>query len=295
MNSSLASRISLGTANFNKSYGRINPEAVPSGDIKGISQLMKKYDLKSIDTALAYSNTTAEFSDWETDFFRDRDVTTKFAIRNFKDGALESEILDAFHRDLNRKNLRKYKNVLLHDFSDLLGQKSNLTLGVLSKLKSLDLTESIGFSAYDSAEIDFALQMFQPDVIQIPLNIFDQRLITSGHIKKLTNMGIRIQARSIFLQGLLLTKSENIPAGIEFASNSFKQWWNFVESESLNPLELCLSFVSSIIEIKEIVIGVYDSAQLEQILKIQPTNKNYDLSRFVSCDVELLDPRRWHK
>jgi len=295
MNSSLVSRISLGTANFNKSYGIINSESVPSDEINRISRLMKKYDLKSIDTALAYSTTTSEDSDWEIDFFRDRDITTKFAIKNFREGALESEILDGFHSDLDRKNLRRYKNVLLHDFSDLVGQKSKLTLEVLSKLKSLDLTESIGFSAYESAEIDFALKMFQPDVIQIPLNIFDQRLISSGYINKLTKMGIRIQARSIFLQGLLLTKSENIPAGFEFASNSFKQWWNFVESESLNPLELCLSFVSSMFEINEIVIGVYDSVQLEQILKTQPTNKNYDLGRFASCDVELLDPRRWHK
>jgi len=295
MNSSLASRISLGTANFNKSYGIINSEAMPLEDIKRVSQLMKKFELMRIDTALSYSATTTEFSDWETDFFRDRDVTTKFAIKNFREGALESEILDAFHGDLDRKNLRKYKNVLLHDFSDLLGQKANLTLKVLSKLKSLDLTESIGFSAYDAAEIDFVLNVFQPDVIQVPLNIFDQRLLISGHISKMTKMGIRIQARSIFLQGLLLSKSETIPAGFEFASNSFKQWWNFLDSESLNPLELCLSFVSSMIEIEDIVIGVYDSVHLEQISKIEPSNIDYNLGRFASSDVELLDPRRWRK
>ena len=35
--------------------------------------------------------------------------------------------------------------------------------------------------------------------------------------------------------------------------------------------------------------------KFKELDEIQPKNKNYDLGRFASCDVELLDPRRWHK
>ena len=295
MNSSQISRISIGTANFTKSYGVMKLQAVPSDEIKKISLIMTKFEIMKIDTALAYSVPPTESLEWEADFFRNRGVTTKFAIKNFKSSASESEIVDAFQSNLGRKNLIKYKNVLVHDFSDLQGQKAFLTLQVLNKLKSFGLTEGIGFSAYNSAEIDFALNLFRPDVIQVPLNIFDQRLINSGHINMIKNMGIRVQARSIFLQGLLLLKSGAIPTGFEFASNHFKKWWKFVESSSLNSLELCLSFISSLTEIDDYIIGVNDAVQLEQILKAELSQNELNSNRLAIADIDLLDPRRWSK
>lgn len=295
MNSSQISRISIGTANFTKSYGVMKLQAIPSDEIKKISLIMTKFEIMKIDTALAYSVPPTESLEWEADFFRNRGVTTKFAIKNFKSSASESEIVDAFQSNLDRKNLIKYKNVLVHDFSDLQGQKAFLTLQVLNKLKSFGLTEGIGFSAYNSAEIDFALNLFRPDVIQVPLNIFDQRLINSGHINMIKNMGIRVQARSIFLQGLLLLKSGAIPTGFEFASNHFKKWWKFVESSSLNSLELCLSFISSLTEIDDYIIGVNDAVQLEQILKAELSQNKLNSNRLAIADIDLLDPRRWSK
>ena len=293
MNSSQIARISLGTANLTKSYGVMNLQAMPLGEIKKIDLLMTKFEITKIDTALAYSVPLTEYSEYEADFIRNRDVTTRSAIKNIKSHASESEIIDAFQSNLNRKNLTKYKNVLVHDFSDLQGQKSSLTLKVLDKLKSFDLTERVGFSAYNSAEIDYALHLFRPDVIQVPLNIFDQRLINSGHINMIKNMGIRVQARSIFLQGLLLSESETLPAGFEFASNYFKRWWKFIESNSLNSLELCLSFISSLTEIDDYIIGVNDAVQLEQILKAELSQNDLNLDKLAITDIDLLDPRRW--
>ncbi|MEM5627314.1 hypothetical protein AAHB47_28660 [Bacillus wiedmannii] len=57
------------------------------------------------------------------------------------------------------------------------------------------------------------------DMIQVPLNIFDQRLIYSGLLQKLKTKGIEIHARSPYLQGLLLMDAEKIPDYLQIAKN----------------------------------------------------------------------------
>jgi aryl-alcohol dehydrogenase-like predicted oxidoreductase len=293
MNSDQISRISLGTANFFKSYGVINALAIPSDEINKIAKIMSKFEITKIDTALSYSASSTECSKWEKDFFRNRDISTKFAIKNFKIGSSVSEMINIFKNDLDRKNLTRYRNVLVHDFFDLQPKKVNLTLEVLEKLKSFDLTEQIGFSAYNSTEIDVALKLFRPDVIQVPLNIFDQRLINSGHLDMMMKKGIKIQARSIFLQGLLLSKLESIPPKLNSVTHILQSWWEYIDSESLNPLELCLGFVSGITSISEFIIGVNNSTQLQLVLDCELADKQIDYMQFASLNEILLDPRKW--
>ena len=53
------------------------------------------------------------------------------------------------------------------------------------------------------------------DIVQVPLSLLDQRLIQDGTVKKLTARGTSIHARSIYLQGLLLTPADRWPTWIE--------------------------------------------------------------------------------
>jgi hypothetical protein len=48
------------------------------------------------------------------------------------------------------------------------------------------------------------------DLIQLPFNVFDNRLIVKGHLKKLIAKSIEIHARSVFLQGITLFSREII-------------------------------------------------------------------------------------
>ena len=55
------------------------------------------------------------------------------------------------------------------------------------------------------------LKIFKPDIIQCPINIFDNRLTKNNFLKRFSDKGIEIHARSIFLQGLLLQDGNKIP------------------------------------------------------------------------------------
>jgi predicted oxidoreductase len=74
----------------------------------------------------------------------------------------------------------------------------------LNELKQQGLIEKIGFSTYMPEQVDFLLENFDFDLIQLPFNVFDNRLIVKGQLKKLKAKSIEIHARSVFLQGILL-------------------------------------------------------------------------------------------
>lgn len=71
-------------------------------------------------------------------------------------------------------------------------------------------------SVYNSNQIDQLLKKYPIDIIQVPINLLDQRLILSGHLDRLKDLQIEIHARSVFLQGLLLLNPDTLP--VRFSS-----------------------------------------------------------------------------
>ena len=59
----------------------------------------------------------------------------------------------------------------------------------------------LGISIYNLEEINFALKKFKFNIIQLPINLFDRKLINNGILNRLKKRGYEIHARSIFLQG----------------------------------------------------------------------------------------------
>ena len=49
------------------------------------------------------------------------------------------------------------------------------------------------------------------NILQIPINILDHRLVKENYLGELKSYGIELHARSVFLQGLLLMPRNSIP------------------------------------------------------------------------------------
>ena len=47
------------------------------------------------------------------------------------------------------------------------------------------------------------------DIVQLPLSLHDQRMLENGTVARLRSSGVAIHARSIYMQGLLLTADRN--------------------------------------------------------------------------------------
>ena len=57
--------------------------------------------------------------------------------------------------------------------------------------------------------------------------------------------------------------------------------------------EACLLFVKKQKSINFLTIGVESLEELKQNLSSLSKNKNFDLSRFVSKNKKIIDPRKW--
>ena len=129
-------------------------------------------------------------------------------------------------------------------------------------------------------------------MIQLPCNLFDNRSDYYANFFKKNN--IQVHARSIFLQGLLLTKSKEI-------INRFNKYKNFfnklsiLEKKNHIPLyNLCISHVIAKSYVNKIVFGVANLKQLKKILncKIRNLNTKIQFPEIKKINL-LIDPRKW--
>jgi hypothetical protein len=152
--------------------------------------------------------------------------------------------------------------------------------------------EKIGYSVYSIDELEILLSKYPPDLIQIPLNILDRKLVNSGWASKLKDLGIEIHTRSAFLQGLLLMSEEDRPEKFNQWNSLWLRWTNWLKTENISAMEACLQFVYSIQEVDKFVIGIDQIEQLKEILSIQPTKMNFPIE-IESTDKNLIYPFNW--
>ena len=134
---------------------------------------------------------------------------------------------------------------------------------------------------------------FKPDLIQCPYNVFDRRLENVRIRNLLKRKKIKVQVRSIFLQGVLLKRIEELP---KFFHKWKKLFLNFEDSQKINKLSalsLCFNFVNNNKDIDEILVGVENNKELKQIFDIKLKKKismNKDLFK---PSLKLIDPTKW--
>ena len=132
-----------------------------------------------------------------------------------------------------------------------------------------------------------------PDLIQVPLNVVDQRLVTSGWLYKLLDMGVEVHTRSVFMQGLLLMTPEKRPPNFNKWNELLLRWDAAVGGCGEKALALCLGFVRTHPGISRVVVGVESLTHLNQLLKIWERAASFDAAGFASGDPQLVEPSNW--
>ena len=165
----------------------------------------------------------------------------------------------------------------------------------MKDLKNEKLTKKIGLSIYEFKKLKKIFNKFQFDTIQVPFNVLDQRLVTTGWLKKLKSRKMEVHARSIFLQGILLLESKKLPKKLNYLKKNWHIWEKWLKEKKLNPLQVCLSFVSKYKNLDGIVIGQNSLEQFQQIMKLKLIKKNFILPKLKLKNRKLIDPREWNK
>ncbi|MEW5995005.1 MAG: aldo/keto reductase, partial [Candidatus Zixiibacteriota bacterium] len=104
----------------------------------------------------------------------------------------QKRVVETFHRSLRKLKQPRVYGLLVHNADDLLLPGGELLVDALHQLKAAGLVEKIGVSVYIGDQIDAVARIFTPDLVQLPVNLLDQRLIHGGHLTRLKQAGVEI-------------------------------------------------------------------------------------------------------
>lgn len=290
------SAIGIGTVQFGLDYGVSNVSGrVPESEVKTILDLAQARALSLLDTAAAYGDAEAVLGRCNIGQ-RPFRVVTKLPRLPME---LSEDAIEGWARRLVSQSCEKLgrdclDGLLMHSAQDLLGPFGGAVWRVLSKLQDEGAVRAIGSSVYGAGEIDSLLRQFEPNLIQLPINALDQRLIEGGQLRRLKERGIEVHARSLFLQGLLLMPAAQIPPRLPGAVAAVGRFQEIAAAAGLSPLQAAVAFANAVPEIDFALFGVTNAAELGQIL--DAANIRVPLSMFADCacrDEVLLNPALW--
>lgn len=294
-------KLVLGSVQFGLAYGISNQSAraVPNEEVAKIIEYAHAHEINCIDTAATYGKSEVVIG--ETIRHRDFKLITK-TPPFFKDSVITEShlqaIRNAFQDSLQRLKRNKIYGLMVHHADDLLKAGGAALFELLLELKAQGLVEKIGCSFYTRAQIEAVSGRYALDIMQVPINIFDQRLLDGNFLVNLQQQGLEVYARSIFLQGLIFLTPEVLPENIKKSgSESLLKLKELGEYYRLSALELALAFFKDLANIN-LVVGVTSLAELRQIH--QAFNKIMDLTidpeifKSLAChDPILVNPSLW--
>ena len=294
--------ICLGTAQFGMNYGITNKNGkIESKEIREILEFANENNISYLDTAQNYGNAEQLLGE-NLQFSNNFKIITKFKPFAGKvwDSYSLSKIRDEFFRSLDNLKINSLDAVLFHDSFDLKIDGKEYLYEWLKELKEDGLIKRIGISIYKEEDLeDIPLEIIQ--IVQLPLSIYDQSLVRSGLVNKLKNNGISIHARSIFLQGLLLKRS-NLPKFMSKEMNAHHtKLINYLDKNNISLLDASLAFIKSFSQLEAFVIGISCKKELIEIINslVNFEKENVQLFEELKCfcwnNQNDLDPRLWQK
>lgn len=296
-------KIVLGSAQFGMDYGITNKEGQSSTEsVTAIVGLAVKNNVALIDTARAYGNAEAKLGVVLANFSgKLPGICTKLpSMAGVDEGGVEALIRNSAVASLKDLGLEKLDILMFHDFDDAI-RFSGLTLDVLYELSREGLCDSIGVSVYTPEQAITAMLDMRIKHIQIPFNYLDKRWLSDDFMFSLESRpDINIHARSIFLQGLLLSAKDQWPVWCKERTKLCNEIDNLVKKfDRLDKMDLCLAFASSFPWIQYIVVGVETAQQFDKILRyygnesLAKLQLNEIRSLFQDVPDRLINPAIW--
>jgi len=291
-------KLGLGTVQFGIDYGVSNQSGQTSQDeAQKILHIAAQENTTAIDTAHLYGNSEEVLGNTFPTPCPFNLVTKTLAFRTDK---IEQQQCDAFNKaialSLSRLKQKKIYGLLMHHADDLKAENGNALFQIMQDYKERGLISKIGVSVYDGDQIDQILEKFDIDLIQIPLNIFDQRLIDSDHLKRLKDKNIEIHVRSAFLQGITFMEPRHLPDQLIGLKEPLTGLGHAVQSTGISKTEAALAFLMNRPEIDQVICGVNTADQFQTLCKTVKNLPNLPIEFFKPFAVNdplLVNPANW--
>ena len=271
-------------------YGATNNFPPPSlDDVGEILEFAIDNNIRHLDTAASYGDSEEILGKIGVSNFV---VTTKLPHIGNSPIVAKNWVELQIEGSLKRLRLDTISTVLFHNCDDLLGRNGDLLWSELSAIKAAGTISKIGVSVYDEDELAKVLERYKIDVVQVPCNILDGRFRRSDLLDTLINRNIKIQVRSIFLQGVLIAEPLTRPQYFHQFNEYLEPWDTWIAQNKIDARSACFTSVDQFGCADFALIGVGSKSQLSELLVARQTTVNLD--KDFSCpELRLIDPRLW--
>ncbi len=194
-----------------------------------------------------------------------------------------------------RLGIKKFAAYLFHNAAHIF---DNDAVNALETVKKKGITDRIGVSIYTPEEAMKALEYPSITAIQIPYNLFDQRLDSRGFFEKARTQDVLVFARSSLLQGLAVINPDSLPSKVSFAEDYLRKFVAICDDYGVPPLNAAVGYVGCKNEIDYVVFGVDNISQLNEYISIRDTGLPKSMVQrirktFTSVEERLVNPVLW--
>jgi len=296
-------KLGLGTVQFGTAYGISNTHGQTTpAEVAAILAEASQGGVRVLDTAPAYGNSEQVLGRC---FAADATFRKAFRIVT-KSGALGDvgtpdkalrALRSSVQASLTQLGCSQLHGLLLHSARDYAGENAEHLFSAMALLKQEGLIGKAGASVYAVDEADTLLNKFDFDLIQVPLNLFDQSFLRSGVLKRLKKKGVEVHSRSVFLQGLLLMNRNEVPASLAGLIPFVDRLQALARARNCTPHQLAVDFVRQIREVDSVIVGVNDAEQIRSLIAAFRTphlsHSVNEVAELAVTDARLTNPSRW--
>ena len=291
-------RLGLGTVQFGLDYGVSNARGVtPAQDISEILAECGRQGICVLDTASTYGHSEKALGDAISPDASFKIVTKTIPLKGEAVGPFGLETVRAgIENSFARLRKDHIHGLLLHHADDLLLRGGEKLYGLLQSYKEAGKVSKIGISIYEQEQIEKVLSRYDIDLIQIPMNVFDQRLSRNGILHDLKNRGVEIHARSAFLQGIVFIEPDALPAHLDGLKTPLRAFLRICHEKGWSPSGAALGHLMARTEIDYVICGVNTPAHFRELCKAAENLPFITKDCFDICavdDAHLVNPALW--
>jgi len=290
----------LGTVQLGTSYGIANKVGQP--DIKLATEIVREAwnnGIQQFDTAQGYGKSEEVLGKvfHEVGITHEVKVISKFdpKIDHLNHAALS----EALEGSLYRLGLKQLACMMLHREEYLSLWEKGLGDSLHYFVQSGKI-RSAGISVSTPEKAMEALNTNGIDLIQIPCNILDRKFERAGIFELAQKNKKEIHVRSVFLQGLILMKPQDLPTRMDYAIPFVEKTLSLCMEMKLTPQEMALGYFKSISPEVCLIFGVETVEQVQDNVrswqKTVPPFLNQRIQKlFPEVPDVIVNPELWPK
>jgi aryl-alcohol dehydrogenase-like predicted oxidoreductase len=290
-------KLALGTVQFGLDYGVTNLDGKTSvSDAIEILEIASNHGVDLLDTAPDYGTSETVVGEAIKSLPAMQVMTKIRSLVGRKKGQSISDWVESsFSSSCQRLSRETVHCLMVHKSTDLTGPNGPAIMEHLTFLKEQGRVERIGISAYDFLETENILREYPIDLVQMPFNVLDQRLISNGALDFFEQSKIELHVRSGFLQGVLLMDPSELPDFLLPLAPTLRSYHQQLSLSGTSLLAGALAFVRQQSAISRLVAGVTSVAEIRSLLSAFEQSKQCDIdfSQFSVSDETLISPGKW--